>query len=297
MSANETMLRVCDAALFDLDGVLTPTAEVHMRAWSRMFNGFLDARAAQRATPGPASAGTSPAENLSPYTDADYFEHVDGKPRYDGVRDFLASRGIDLPFGDPADPPEAATVCGLGNRKNVSFAHVLATEGVEPYPGSVRLLDYLTAAGIAVAVVSSSQNADAVLTAAGLRDRFEVLVDGRLAHAEGLPGKPAPDTYLRAAAALGVPKGSGPSRRPATTTSASGSGKPSSPSATAISACAATTRRAAQGRTPTARSSTGSMRPGTSATRRRRSASPRPARPSSTSPTSRPSRSASTGRR
>jgi beta-phosphoglucomutase family hydrolase len=201
MSANETLMRVCDAALFDLDGVLTPTAEVHMHAWARMFNEYL----AARASSGPGNPGDDSADTR-PYTDADYFAHVDGKPRYDGVRDFLASRGIELPWGDPSDPAEAETVCGLGNRKNVSFAAVLASDGVTPYPGSVRLLDYLATQGVAVAVVSSSQNADAVLTAAGLRDRFEVVVDGRLAHAEGLPGKPAPDTYLRAAVALGVPK-------------------------------------------------------------------------------------------
>jgi beta-phosphoglucomutase family hydrolase len=207
MSANETLMGVCDAALFDLDGVLTPTAEVHMRAWSVMFNEFLAARflLAHPGTEGTAGAGSG-AENLEPYTEADYFAEVDGKPRYNGVRDFLASRGISLPFGDPSDPPELETVCGLGNRKNVSFAQVLATEGVQPYPGSVRLLDYLATTAVQVAVVSSSQNADAVLTAAGLRDRFEVLVDGRLAHTLGLPGKPAPDTYTYAAEALGVPR-------------------------------------------------------------------------------------------
>ena len=205
MSANETLMRVCDAALFDLDGVLTPTAEVHMHAWARMFNEYLASRAAG-TSPLRQAQGRPSSGNNEPYTDADYFAHVDGKPRYDGVRDFLASRGIELPWGDPSDPAEAETVCGLGNRKNVSFAAVLASDGVTPYPGSVRLLDYLATKGVAVAVVSSSQNADAVLTAAGLRDRFEVVVDGRLAHAEGLPGKPAPDTYLRAAVALGVPK-------------------------------------------------------------------------------------------
>lgn len=197
MTANETLLKVCDAALFDLDGVLTPTAEVHMRAWSKMFNEYLADRA------GDPARGA--AENLAPYTDADYFEHVDGKPRYDGVRDFLASRGIELPLGQPSDQPGEETVCGLGNRKNDAFAAVLATEGVQPYPGSVRLLDYLQDRGIQVAVVSSSQNAHAVLTAAGLRDRFGVLVDGGLARAQGLPGKPAPDTYRFAAEALGVP--------------------------------------------------------------------------------------------
>jgi beta-phosphoglucomutase family hydrolase len=187
MTANQRLMAACGAALFDLDGVLTPTAEVHMRAWARMFNAFLTAHGVAEA-----------------YTDADYFAHVDGKPRYDGVRDFLASRGIALPLGDPSDPPEADTVCGLGNRKNQAFAAVLATEGVEPYPGSVRLLDHLAAAAVPMAVVSSSENADAVLRAAGLRDRFGVLVDGRLARTEGLPGKPAPDTYRRGASALGV---------------------------------------------------------------------------------------------
>ena len=195
MSANESLMRVCDAALFDLDGVLTPTAEVHMHAWSKMFNDYLAARR-ERTGPDPA--------NLEPYTDSDYFAHVDGKPRYDGVRDFLASRGIELPLGETDDHPELETVCGLGNRKNVAFAHVLATSGVRPYAGSVALLDYLVAQGVQVAVVSSSQNADAVLTATGLRERFDVLVDGGLARREGLPGKPAPDTYLYAAAALGV---------------------------------------------------------------------------------------------
>ncbi len=189
MSANETLMSICAAALFDLDGVLTPTAEVHMAAWSRMFNEFL----AGRGDP-------------LPYTDADYFAHVDGKPRYDGVRDFLASRSIELPLGDPSDPPEAETVCGLGNRKNGAFSAVLASDGVRPYPGSVRFLDYLAGQGTLVAVVSSSANADAVLTAAGLRDRFTVLVDGVLARREGLPGKPAPDTYAYAADALGVPR-------------------------------------------------------------------------------------------
>lgn len=187
--ANRTLMAVCDAALFDLDGVLTPTAEVHMRAWSEMFNAYL------------ASRGIT-----EPYTDADYFAYVDGKPRYDGVRSFLASRGIVLPDGDPSDSPELETACGLGNRKNGAFSAVLERDGVTPYPGSVRLLDYLSAQGVAVAVVSSSQNAPAVLRAAGLFDRFGVIVDGKLARAEGLPGKPAPDTYLFAAAALGIPK-------------------------------------------------------------------------------------------
>lgn len=176
-----------DAALFDLDGVLTPTATVHMAAWAEMFDQVL--------------AGLDGQE---PYTDADYYAYVDGKPRYDGVRSFLASRGIELPEGDPSDPPEAETICGLGNRKNEAFSAVLARDGVAAYPGSVALLDLLQEKGVHLAVVSSSQNAPAVLEAAGLADRFPVVVDGAVARADGLPGKPAPDTFLAAAERLGV---------------------------------------------------------------------------------------------
>ncbi|MCW2757559.1 MAG: Beta-phosphoglucomutase [Nocardioidaceae bacterium] len=177
------------AALFDLDGVITPTAEVHMAAWSAMFNGYLAHR-----QPGAA-----------PYTDADYFAHVDGKPRYDGVRDFLASRGIDLPLGTPDDDPAEETVCGLGNRKNDAFNEVLARDGVTAYPGSVKLLDHLASIGLPLAVVSSSKNAPAVLAAAGLTDRFVTVVDGKVATDLGIAGKPAPDTYQHAADVLGVP--------------------------------------------------------------------------------------------
>ena len=177
-----------DAFLFDLDGVVTPTAELHMRAWSEMFNSFL----AGRGVP-------------DPYTDADYFAHVDGKPRYDGVRSFLESRGIALPEGDPADAPGDSSVCALGNRKNDSFNTVLARDGIAPYPGSIAFIDALDARGKAKAIVSSSKNARTVLGAAGLADRFEVVVDGVVAADAGLPGKPAPDTYLFAAHLLDVP--------------------------------------------------------------------------------------------
>ena len=178
-----------DAALFDLDGVLTPTALVHMRAWSHMFNDFLT------------------AEGVSePYTDDDYFRYVDGKPRYDGVRSFLVSRDITLPEGAPEDAPDVRTVCGLGNRKNDDFEAILADEGVEPYPGSVALVDALVERGTGLAVVSSSRNARAVLTAAGLIQHFGVIVDGAVAEEQSLPGKPAPDTFLSAAQELGVPK-------------------------------------------------------------------------------------------
>lgn len=177
-----------DAVLLDLDGVLTPTAEVHRRAWADMFNGYLAGRPGQQ-----------------PFTDEDYFAHVDGKPRYDGVRDFLASRGIELPEGDRADSGDAVTVCGLGNRKNDEVNRLLERDGVSPYPGSVLLLDHLAARGVRMAVVSSSRNAPLVLRAAGIADRFGIVVDGSVAEAQGLAGKPSPATYEYAAAQLGVP--------------------------------------------------------------------------------------------
>ncbi len=157
------------AVLFDLDGVITPTADVHMAAWREMFTAYL------------ASHGGS-----GDYTDADYFAHIDGKPRYDGVRDFLASRGITLPEGAPDDDPSAETVCGLGNRKNDTFNTIIARDGVRAYPGSLALLDDLEARRIAAAVVSSSKNAVAVLKAAGLGERFDVVVDGNIARREDL---------------------------------------------------------------------------------------------------------------
>lgn len=178
-----------DAALFDLDGVITPTAEIHMHAWERMFSGFLRDHAPDQ----PA------------YTDQDYFDHVDGRPRYEGVEHFLASRGIELPHGEPSDPEDALTVCGLGNRKNAVFTEVLREEGIAAYPGSLRLIEHLERAGVAMAVVSSSKNAADVLATAGLGQRFPVLVDGVVAAERGLPGKPEPDTYAYAAQQLGVP--------------------------------------------------------------------------------------------
>lgn len=176
-----------DAALFDLDGVITPTAEVHMHAWSEMFSAFL------------AEQGID-----EPYTDADYFTYVDGKPRYDGVRTFLLARGIALPEGNPTDGPVDETVMGLGNRKNEYFARVLSEEGVQAYPGSVRLLDALRERGVPMAIVSSSRNAPAVLAAAGVTDYFASIVHGGVAAERHLAGKPAPDTFLAAAADLGA---------------------------------------------------------------------------------------------
>jgi len=178
---------VLRAVLFDLDGVLTPTAEIHMRAWERLFAPFCEAR------------------DLPAYTSADYFAHIDGKPRYDGVATFLASRGVELPRGTADDAPGEETVCALGNRKDEIVNRMFTEEGIAPYPGSVRFLDAVTAAGADVAVVSSSRNTPTVLAAAGLTERFRVVVDGNVASREGLPGKPAPDTYLRAAELLGVP--------------------------------------------------------------------------------------------
>lgn len=175
------------AVLFDLDGVLTPTAEVHMHAWSRLFTPYLTARG---ATPG--------------YSTQDYFRFIDGRPRYDGVRDLLLSRGIHLPEGTAQDAPTEDTVCGLGNRKNSAFNETLAEDGVSAYPGSLAFLDAVTAAGYAVAVVSSSRNAEPVLVAAGLRGRFEVVVDGLVAVTNGIPGKPSPATYEYAAELLGL---------------------------------------------------------------------------------------------
>ena len=178
------------AVLFDLDGVITPTAEVHRAAWKRTFDRLI------RAVEGA---------DAPPFTLEDYLQYVDGKPRYDGVHSFLQSRGIRLPEGDPSDPPSLDTEAGVGNLKNSEFNAVLGEEGVEPYPGSVALLDHLERHGVALAVVSSSANARPVLVAAGLDHRFSVVVDGVVARDRGLPGKPAPDTFLHAATALGVP--------------------------------------------------------------------------------------------
>ena len=165
-----------------------------------MFNAWLDAQ---------REAGAHDGADLSAYGDQDYFDHVDGKPRYDGVRDFLGSRGIDLPEGDPDDDPSGESVCALGNRKNDAFNEVLEREGVTAYPGSVALLDHLRDLDVPLAVVSSSANATAVLEAAGLLDRFAFVMSGAVATERGLPGKPAPDTFLAAADELGAgPAGS-----------------------------------------------------------------------------------------
>jgi HAD superfamily hydrolase (TIGR01509 family) len=176
------------AILFDLDGVLTPTAIVHERAWQELFDGYL------QDVPGADG-----------YRESDYFDHIDGKPRFDGVRDFLASRSIVLPEGPADDDPANDTVHGLGNRKNKVFNDIVEAGGVAPYEGSVRFLEAAEALGLKVAVVSSSRNAPAVLLAAGLADHFPVVVDGVVAAAAGLPGKPSPATYEYAAQLLDLP--------------------------------------------------------------------------------------------
>ncbi|WP_454085577.1 beta-phosphoglucomutase family hydrolase [Georgenia sp. Marseille-Q6866] len=181
------------ALLFDLDGVLTRTADLHARAWTETFDEFLRDHAARTGEP------------FVPFDPvAEYAAHVDGKRRVDGVRDFLGSRDITLPYGTPADSPERETLHGIGNRKNERVLKLITTEGVEVFPGSLRYLDAARAAGLPCAVVSSSANAALVLDVTGLEDRIDVLVDGSVAHALDLPGKPAPDTFLEATRRLGL---------------------------------------------------------------------------------------------
>jgi beta-phosphoglucomutase family hydrolase len=172
--------------LFDLDGVLTPTVDVHKRAWDLLFTPFLEVKGV-----------------TEPYTDADYHKYVDGKPRYDGVRSLLQSRGIELPEGETTDDPSEETICGLGNRKNAAFSKALEEDGVKPYPGSLNFLQFVVDAGLDVAVVTSSRNGEMVLEAAGLRDRFDVVVDGMVSAKQKLDGKPSPATYAYAAEQLG----------------------------------------------------------------------------------------------
>lgn len=181
------------ACLFDLDGVLTRTATVHARAWQDMFDPFLRQRA----------EGTG--ETFAPFDPVlDYGRHVDGMARLDGARSFLASRGITLPEGDPDDPPGAPTLHGLSNQKNELVLRLLAVGGVEVFGGSVRYVRAVRAAGLRTAVVSASANTAQVLDAAALADLFDVRIDGVVARERSLRGKPAPDTFLAAAEALGV---------------------------------------------------------------------------------------------
>ena len=181
------------ACLFDLDGVLTRTATVHAAAWKDMFDAFLRDRAAATGEP---FVPFDPVE--------DYGLYVDGKPRADGVRSFLAARGITLPEGDPHDAPGLETVNGLGNRKNELVLALIRRDGVEVYDGSIRYLDAAREAGLSLAVVSSSANTLDVLRSVGLVDAFDVRIDGVVAAERGLRGKPAPDTFAAAASDLGI---------------------------------------------------------------------------------------------
>ena len=181
------------ACLFDMDGVLTQTAKVHAAAWKEMFDGYLKARAERTGDAFvPFDAG------------ADYEAYVDGKPRPDGTRSFLQSRGIVLPEGSPDDPPGAETVQGLGNRKNAIVQRRIHQDGVEVYPGSIRYVNQARRAGLRTAVVSSSANTHEVLVATGIAHLFDARVDAQVATEQHLAGKPAPDTFLAGARALGV---------------------------------------------------------------------------------------------
>ena len=181
------------ACLFDLDGVLTDTASVHTKAWKVMFDAFLQERAEKTGEP------FVPFDQVG-----DYQQYVDGKKREDGVRSFLSSRGIELPDGDPDDPPDAETVSGLGNRKNEAFQKTLHDDGVEVFDGSRRYLEKVAAAGLATAVVSSSANTRDVLEITGLDRLIQQRVDGVTLREEHIAGKPAPDSFLRAAQLLDV---------------------------------------------------------------------------------------------
>jgi beta-phosphoglucomutase family hydrolase len=178
------------AVLFDLDGVLTDTASIHAAAWKEAFDGFLRRRDGEVFTPFDATS--------------DYLQHVDGRPRFEGVDTFLRARGINLLWGKPDDPPGDDTVCGVGNLKNELVGRILAEQGVTPYPGSMLLIHKLQGQGLHLAVVTSSANALAVLTAAGIGELFEVRIDGQVASELGLRGKPHPDPFLEAARQLEV---------------------------------------------------------------------------------------------
>jgi beta-phosphoglucomutase family hydrolase len=184
------------ACLFDLDGVLTQTAKVHAAAWKQMFDAYLAAHARRAGEP------------FRPFElPGDYVRYVDGKLRADGVRSFLASRAIVVPEGSPDDPPSADTVHGLGTRKNDLVLQLIRTQGVDVYPGSVRFVEVVRAAGLRTAVVSASKNCREVLVSAGLAHLFEVRVDGIVAERDHLAGKPAPDMFFAAARTLGVTAG------------------------------------------------------------------------------------------
>ena len=182
------------ACLFDMDGVVTQTAVVHAAAWKEMFDEFLRENAKKTGT------------EFVPFdSHADYDAFVDGKPRLDGTRAFLQSRGIDLPAGTPNDPPGTPTVYGLSNRKNDLVLAKLAQGGVQVYQGTITYIHAARDKGTATAIVSSSANTQQILASAGIADLFDVRIDGQIATERKLRGKPAPDTFLAAAAELKVP--------------------------------------------------------------------------------------------
>ena len=186
------------ACLFDMDGVVTQTAVVHAAAWKEMFDDFLRQHAEKTGTA------------FVPFdAHAEYDAYVDGKPRLDGTRSFLESRGIELPEGTPDDPPGTPTIHGLSNRKNDLVLAKLAAGGVQVYEGSVTYIHTVRQAGIRTAIVSSSANTKQILDSAGLAGLFDVRIDGLIAEERGLRGKPAPDTFLAAAEELGVPASHG----------------------------------------------------------------------------------------
>ncbi len=182
-----------DAVLFDLDGVLTPTADLHALSWQRAFDPFLEHRSRTTGQP------WQPLD-----IDQDYKRYLDGRIRYEAVAAFLASRHIDVPSGSPTDPPGYDTICALGNLKDQLFEGILQSEALHAYPGSIALVELCRAQGFKIAVVSSSRNCEQVLSRIGILDWFPVRVDGKVAERLNLPGKPAPDTYLAAAKQLGV---------------------------------------------------------------------------------------------
>ncbi len=186
-------LALFDAAIFDLDGVITKTARVHATAWKNLFDDYLQKRATQTGEPFQAFDQVK-----------DYREYVDGKPRYDGVSCFLTSRGINLPHGQPSDPPEQNTICGVGNRKNIMFLEAFHTHDVEVFPATIALINLLKSQGKTTAVVTASENCHEILQAAGVTELFDVTVDGRDAHTLHLHGKPHPDTFVKAAELLRV---------------------------------------------------------------------------------------------
>jgi alpha,alpha-trehalase len=180
---------LCKAVIFDMDGVVTDSVPAHRQAWQETFDAFLD----------------DTGSDAPRFGEADYLTHIDGKPRYDGVRDFLESRGIELPDGSPEDPADAMTVCGVGNRKNERFLELLAEGGVEAHQSTLDLIGALRAAGVRVALITSSRNAAAVLSSAAVdQSLFDAIVDGNECIRLSLPGKPDPAIFLEAARRLGV---------------------------------------------------------------------------------------------